>query len=71
MALRETQGVLADSAFTLYVVVYSVDNRESFTRAAKILYKLYEHRAKSSILLILVANKIDLQRKRRVTTMGK
>lgn len=60
-----------DAALKIYIVVYSVDNRESFIKAAKIMYRLYEHRVKSSIPLILVANKIDLQRRRHVSTMGK
>jgi GTPase SAR1 family protein len=49
------------------MVIYSVDNRESFTRAAQILYRLYDHRRNTPLPLILVGNKVDLQRKRKVS----
>src|SRR4051794_1586250 len=51
------------------MVVYSVDSRDSFSHAAQILYRLHSHRLKSTFPLILVGNKLDLQRRRRVTTM--
>lgn len=52
------------------MVIYTVDNRESFTRAAQILYRIYNRKIKNMPLL-LIGNKIDLQRKRKVTTIGK
>ncbi|CAK5034664.1 unnamed protein product [Meloidogyne enterolobii] len=65
----------------LFLVVYSVDNRESFIRAAQILYRIYGDRKiakrgnkkkmKENIFLplILIANKSDLQRKRRISSI--
>uniref|UniRef100_A0A914DWX5 Uncharacterized protein n=1 Tax=Acrobeloides nanus TaxID=290746 RepID=A0A914DWX5_9BILA len=55
------------NVLTIYMVIYSVDNRESFTRAAQILYRLYDHRRNTPLPLILVGNKVDLQRKRKVS----
>uniref|UniRef100_A0A915M516 Uncharacterized protein n=1 Tax=Meloidogyne javanica TaxID=6303 RepID=A0A915M516_MELJA len=42
--LPQSQERLSDSIeeFTILAVVYSVDNRESFIRAAQILYRIYE-----------------------------
>ncbi|KAL7076712.1 hypothetical protein ACQ4LE_003984 [Meloidogyne hapla] len=67
--------------FTIFAVVYSVDNRESFILAAQILYRIYGDRkiakrgnkkkTKENIFLplILIANKSDLQRKRRINSI--
>ncbi|CAC5386173.1 unnamed protein product [Mytilus coruscus] len=48
-----------------YVVVFSVHNRESFTKAEELLYQL-RNDIDSDRPIILVANKIDLVRKRHV-----
>ncbi|KAE9554444.1 hypothetical protein FO519_002318 [Halicephalobus sp. NKZ332] len=53
---------------TIYMILYTVDNRESFTRAAQILYRIYNRKVKNMPILV-VGNKIDLQRKRKVTTI--
>ena len=72
--LEILQGLDQDTQnrMTIYMVIYSVDSRESFVRAAQILYRLHDTRRLSpGTPIILVANKIDLQRKRRVTFVGK
>uniref|UniRef100_A0A914MIC2 Uncharacterized protein n=2 Tax=Meloidogyne incognita group TaxID=654580 RepID=A0A914MIC2_MELIC len=81
--LPQSQERLSESIeeFTILAVVYSVDNRESFIRAAQILYRIYGDRKiakrgnkkkmKENIFLplILIANKSDLQRKRRISSI--
>jgi len=59
---------------TIHLVVYSVDSRESFTHATQILYRLYEGRRRNDSMnsepppaIILVGNKADLERRRKVT----
>jgi GTPase SAR1 family protein len=60
-----------DNRMSIYMIVYSVDSRESFIRAAQILYRLHDSRRLApGTPVVLVANKIDLQRKRRVTFVG-
>ncbi|KAI6220964.1 GTP-binding protein GEM [Aphelenchoides fujianensis] len=52
----------------LQMVVYSVDSRDSFIRAAQLLYRLHDNsRFSPAIPTVLVANKLDLQRKRKVS----
>ncbi|KAK0395637.1 hypothetical protein QR680_001368 [Steinernema hermaphroditum] len=56
------------NVMTIYMVIYSIDSRESFTRAAQTLYRINDSKSKGEAPpIILVANKIDLQRKRRVS----
>ncbi|TMS35353.1 hypothetical protein L596_002775 [Steinernema carpocapsae] len=56
------------NVLTIYVVMYSIDSRESFVHAAQMLYRINDNKAKGEgPPIILVANKIDLQRKRRVS----
>jgi hypothetical protein len=60
-----------DGIMTIYMVIYSVDNRDSFVRAAQTLYRLHDNRRLApGTPVILVANKIDLQRKRKITFIG-
>ncbi|KAI6220415.1 hypothetical protein M3Y95_01037700 [Aphelenchoides besseyi] len=57
-------------AVKIRMVMYSVDSRDSFVSAAKFLYRFHDQRRFSSpIPTILVANKFDLQRKRKVTAL--
>ena len=56
---------------TIHVIMYSVDNRDSFGRAAQTLFRLYGNKSNKNLSVLLVANKLDLQRKRRVTSIGK
>ncbi|TMS35354.1 hypothetical protein L596_002775 [Steinernema carpocapsae] len=59
------------NVLTIYVVMYSIDSRESFVHAAQMLYRINDNKAKGEgPPIILVANKIDLQRKRRVSFLG-
>lgn len=61
-----------ESQMTIYMVVYSVDNRDSFIRAAQILYRLHDSRRLfPGTPVVLIANKIDLQRRRKVTSLGR
>ena len=53
-----------------YVLVYSCTDRESFKCASSTLYRLQEEEH-SSKTIVLVANKVDLARKRQVTYEGK
>ncbi|KAI6174605.1 GTP-binding protein GEM [Aphelenchoides bicaudatus] len=53
---------------TIYMLVYSVDSRDSFVRAAQLLYRLHDcRRTTPASPVVLVANKADLQRKRRIS----
>ncbi|CAD5209446.1 unnamed protein product [Bursaphelenchus okinawaensis] len=71
--LEIIQGSALESAqfedvMTMYMVVYSVDSRDSFIRAAQILYRLHDTKRRGPKLpVILIGNKVDLQRKRRVS----
>uniref|UniRef100_A0A914HJB8 Uncharacterized protein n=1 Tax=Globodera rostochiensis TaxID=31243 RepID=A0A914HJB8_GLORO len=79
--LPENRHFTPGGEMTIFAVVYSVDNRESFIRASQILLRLYKEAPEASakrgrgrksvdkdkVSLILIANKIDLQRKRRVS----
>uniref|UniRef100_A0A183C229 Septin-type G domain-containing protein n=1 Tax=Globodera pallida TaxID=36090 RepID=A0A183C229_GLOPA len=79
--LPENRHFTPGGEVTIFAVVYSVDNRESFIRASQILLRLYKEAPEASakrgrgrksvdkdkVSLILIANKIDLQRKRRVS----
>ena len=81
---KEGAGDLGE--MTIFAVVYSIDNRESFIRAAQILYRLYGDREqqkqqkektglkqkamdRACVPLVLIANKSDLQRKRKVSSI--
>ncbi|KAJ1350088.1 hypothetical protein KIN20_005802 [Parelaphostrongylus tenuis] len=54
---------------TTYIVVYSVDSRESFKRATNILYRIFQTRNSAIIPVVLVGNKIDLKRNIVVSTI--
>ncbi|VDM52335.1 unnamed protein product [Angiostrongylus costaricensis] len=54
---------------TTYIVIYSVDSRESFKRATNILYRIYQTRKCTIIPVLLVGNKIDLKRNIVVSTI--
>lgn len=73
--LEILQGATApeeDERMVIYMVLYSIDSRDSFIRAAQHLYRLHQSRRKvPSTPIVLVGNKMDLQRKRRVATAGK
>lgn len=53
-----------------YIVVYSIDDLASFRNAEQALYELRQRIHTSHKPIILVANKIDLERKRLVTAEG-
>lgn len=53
-----------------YVVIYSITMKETFDAAVEQLYKL-RHEYGTDRAIILVANKIDLVRKRAVKSDGK
>lgn len=54
-----------------YLVLYSVDDRISFKKACEVVQKLKRHQKNTSIKpIVLVGNKIDLERKRAATTEG-
>ena len=53
-----------------YVIVYSVIDRQTFDAAVQNLYKL-RHGLGSDRPIVLVGNKIDLVRKRKVKKDGK
>ncbi|CAJ0606191.1 unnamed protein product [Cylicocyclus nassatus] len=54
---------------TMYVVVYSVDSRESFKRAANLLYRIYQNRSTYTVPVVLIGNKIDLKRHTTISTL--
>ncbi|CAJ0924942.1 unnamed protein product, partial [Mesorhabditis belari] len=54
---------------TMFMVVYSVTSRESFTTAANLLYRIFQHRKNTPVPVILVGNKMDLKRKKLVGTI--
>lgn len=56
----------SDVDIDAYVIVYSCTDRESFKSASTALYRLKEEQ-RSSKTIVLVANKVDLARKRQVT----
>uniref|UniRef100_A0A0K0E5E2 Uncharacterized protein n=1 Tax=Strongyloides stercoralis TaxID=6248 RepID=A0A0K0E5E2_STRER len=54
----------------LYMVVYSIDNKESFNIAIQTITRLVENNHKNNLIqIILVGNKIDLQRKRKISKL--
>uniref|UniRef100_A0A1I7WRU8 GTP-binding protein Rheb n=1 Tax=Heterorhabditis bacteriophora TaxID=37862 RepID=A0A1I7WRU8_HETBA len=57
------------SHLTMYIVVYNVDNRDSFIRAAEVLYRIYQLRRKNVVPVVLIGNKIDLKRNNVVSTI--
>nr|CDJ87666.1 Ras domain containing protein [Haemonchus contortus] len=54
---------------TMFVVVYSVDSRESFKKATRLLYRIYETRTSPFVPVALVGNKVDLKRNIVVSTL--
>jgi GTPase SAR1 family protein len=52
-----------------YVVVFAITDRSSFNTSVDILYKL-RHDMCTDRAIILVANKIDIVRKQKVTIQG-
>lgn len=54
-----------------YLVVYSVVDKSSFSKAEQILNMLQDSEQLRTKACILVANKIDLARSRSVSTQGK
>uniref|UniRef100_A0A915A521 GTP-binding protein GEM n=1 Tax=Parascaris univalens TaxID=6257 RepID=A0A915A521_PARUN len=55
---------------TIYLLIYSIERRESFEQVAETLFRLFENRRdRDGISAVLVANKIDLQRSRRVSSL--
>uniref|UniRef100_A0A7E4V5A1 Ras-related and estrogen-regulated growth inhibitor n=1 Tax=Panagrellus redivivus TaxID=6233 RepID=A0A7E4V5A1_PANRE len=58
-----------DEVPTIFLVMYSVDCRESFTWAAQTLFRLYNRKSATRPSILLIANKVDLQRKRKVSTI--
>ncbi|WKX95620.1 hypothetical protein Q1695_012239 [Nippostrongylus brasiliensis] len=67
------ESTLESSPFTdhltMFVVVYSVDSRESFKRAANVMYRIFQTRKSSVVPVVLVGNKIDLKRNVTVSTL--
>ncbi|KAK5983645.1 GTP-binding protein GEM [Trichostrongylus colubriformis] len=67
------ESTLESSPFTdhvtMFVVVYSVDSRESFKKATHILYRIYQSRSSSFVPVVLVGNKIDLKRNIVISTL--
>lgn len=55
----------------VYVVVYSVVDRQSFKVAEEILLYLWKSDYMATHGVILVGNKVDLERKREVSALGK
>lgn len=58
---------------TIYLVIYSIDDRSAFEWAAQTLYRLSENKDyhQRHLFAILVANKVDLVRSRAVKPLGK
>uniref|UniRef100_A0AC35TYE9 GTP-binding protein RAD n=1 Tax=Rhabditophanes sp. KR3021 TaxID=114890 RepID=A0AC35TYE9_9BILA len=55
---------------TIYLVIYTIDSKDSFNTASQTLSRLSENvKDNGNSHMILVGNKIDLQRKRKVTKM--
>ena len=52
------------------IIVYSVDDADSFVTACDILQYLSDQNCKDKRAIILVANKMDLQRNRVVSPAG-
>uniref|UniRef100_A0A914S0V4 Uncharacterized protein n=1 Tax=Parascaris equorum TaxID=6256 RepID=A0A914S0V4_PAREQ len=73
-ALSETISQFQSEPFqgdlTIYLLIYSIERRESFEQVAETLFRLFENRRdRDGISAVLVANKIDLQRSRRVSSL--
>jgi hypothetical protein len=65
-----------DIRLLIHIVVYAIDSHESFIHATQSLYRIHQQhltsqRGNNRLLALLVANKADLQRTRRVTNTGK
>lgn len=60
------ESTLESSLFTdhltVFVVLYSADNRESFKRATGLLYRICQTRKTAVVPVLLVGNKMDLKR---------
>ncbi|KAK6054749.1 Ras family protein [Cooperia oncophora] len=65
----ETQSAPFTDHITMFVVVYSVDSRESFKKATNLLYRIYQTRTSSIVPVVLVGNKIDLKRNIVISTL--
>ena len=62
---------LSDLCFDAFAVVFSITDRSSYQTAVDQLYNLRYEQAVNNKPTILIANKIDLVRKRKVTKEGK
>lgn len=67
----QTESFCATYNIDLFVVVYSVIDRNTFAAAERVLQYLKENEMLLSRGAILVANKTDLQRHRVVTRQSK
>ena len=65
MPIQESTDLDIDA----YILVFDCTDRESFKSASNALYRLKEEQ-RSSKSVVLVANKVDLARKRQVTYEG-
>ena len=63
--------VISSSAFDAFAVTYSITDRVSYQVAVDTLYQLRQTLAIKDTPIILIANKIDLVRKRKVSREGK
>lgn len=61
---------VGESFFDAFIFVFSVDDVETFERAEEAMHRL-RHDLGSDRPIVLVANKIDLVRNRKVTSEGK
>ena len=52
------------------VIVYSIDDRKSFSTACDILHYLSSQQSAHKIAKLLVSNKVDLERSRLVSLQG-
>lgn len=60
---------VCESFFDAFIFVFSVDDVETFERAEEAMHRL-RHDLGSDRPIVLVANKIDLVRNRKVTSEG-
>ena len=61
------------SKATVFIVVYSIDERTSFSATSDYLYALLEESRKAKFKnsrSMLVGNKVDLERKRKIRKSG-
>lgn len=61
---------LSDQCFDAFAVVFSITDRSSYQTAVDQLYNLRYEQAVNNKPTILIANKIDLVRKRKVAKEG-